>query len=169
MPQCPSWCARQNGWNEPEFQAVLELIEVAAAELGGDESHTYLAGQSMGGAGAWKFAATHPDTFAAMVAMCSYCPLKSQGCPAAIAHELRDKPVWIFHAANDVVIPVEAADEMAAALRDAHNNKFKYTRYPWGPSPPDPRYSSLEGHAVHDLAFVEPDLATWLLQWSNEP
>jgi predicted esterase len=103
MPQCPSWCAAQNGWKEPEFQALLELIGVTAAELGGDLKHTYLAGQSMGGAGAWEFAARHPDTFAAVAAMCSYCPLRTRDCSTEIADALKDKPVWIFHAANDVV------------------------------------------------------------------
>jgi dienelactone hydrolase len=164
--QCPFYCAQQNGWNKPEFEAVLDLVRAAQTELGGDGRRVYLAGQSMGGAGAWGLAAYSPATFAAMSAMCSYCPQPYYDCPAAVAAKLRPQlPVWIFHGANDVVIPVRAADEMVAALKAAGNSKLRYTRYEWAPPPPDPRYSRLSGHAVHDVAFVEPELASWFLQY----
>eukprot|EP00511_Aplanochytrium_stocchinoi_P007449 CAMPEP_0204834474 /NCGR_PEP_ID=MMETSP1346-20131115/19982_1 /ASSEMBLY_ACC=CAM_ASM_000771 /TAXON_ID=215587 /ORGANISM="Aplanochytrium stocchinoi, Strain GSBS06" /LENGTH=261 /DNA_ID=CAMNT_0051967831 /DNA_START=245 /DNA_END=1030 /DNA_ORIENTATION=+ len=167
MPQCPQYCARQNGWKTREFEALLELIHAAADVLHGDKHRVYLAGQSMGGAGAWEFAAYSPSTFAAVMVMCGYCPLHTVTCADDIAAKLRNMPVWIFHGQNDIVIPVEAADKMSIALKQAGNTKFRYSRYQWAPPPPDPRYKHLSGHAVHDLAFVERELPGWLLQFSS--
>ncbi|CAE8679931.1 unnamed protein product [Polarella glacialis] len=170
MPQCPAWCATQNGWSHSELDAVSELVEATVRELGGDPKRVYLTGQSMGGSGAWEFGAYKPEMFAAVLPMCGYCPAHLHGddCGMQIANPLRDKPIWIFHGENDMVIPVSASDDMAKILRTLGNTRLKYSRPPVAPAPPDPLYATLQGHAVYDMAFLEPGLAEWLLQWKTD-
>ena len=75
---------------------------------------------------------------------------------------MKTKPAWVFHSADDVVVPVAKSDEMVEALRGAGNDAVKYTRYQTAPACPPP-HDNLVGHASYDLAFAERDLYPWLL------
>ena len=74
-----------------------------------DPSRRYLTGLSMGAFGAWKLAAAHPETFAA-VAMVAGGGEPDQAC------RLRGLPVWLIHNLNDEVVPVRNSKQLAAAL-----------------------------------------------------
>ena len=76
------------------------------------------------------------------------------GDPAPVAASLRDMPVWVFHSADDVVIPVQQSDRMVARLREAGNKGVKYTRY--DTAPPPPGYPEMQGHNAYDLVGVDP-------------
>src|SRR5260221_11842050 len=68
----------------------------------------------------------------------------------AFAGKLRNSPIWIFHGANDPIVPVENSRQMAKALKEAGNQNFKYTE--------------LEdtGHVSLTAAFTNPELFEWL-------
>ena len=107
-----------NHWLSPTLRSVASLVhEWVQPTLGGDPRRTYLAGQSMGGHGAWIFAAQQPRLFAAVVVVCGY----AQGGPeqTEVANRLvrQGVAVHVYHSADDSVIPVAASDEMVDALR----------------------------------------------------
>ena len=66
-PVCPS----AKGWPN-ENESLARLVESSLAAFRGDPARTYLAGQSMGGHGAWMLGAQRPDLFAAVVPVCGY-------------------------------------------------------------------------------------------------
>ena len=96
-PQCPQECASENGWRSDVLRGVAELVHDWASsqltrgprrdlpegsaglcrsqvntDLRGDPTRVYLTGQSMGGHGAWTFAAQQPRFFAAVAVVCGY-------------------------------------------------------------------------------------------------
>jgi len=166
-----------NHWLSPTLRSVASLVhEWVQPTLGGDPRRTYLAGQSMGGHGAWIFAAQQPRLFAAVVVVCGY----TQGAPeqAEVANRLvrQGGAVHVYHSADDSVIPVAASDEMVDALRRqakhqaAHQDRpqpagsLEYTRYRTAPGPPMPEFAQLTGHGSYELAFRDASLYSWLLQ-----
>src|SRR5919198_2771387 len=63
-------CRRDAAWpGEMEVQA-LKALDQTVKEFRGDPQRLYLTGLSMGGYGAWAFAALHPGKFAAIVPIC---------------------------------------------------------------------------------------------------
>ena len=78
VPQCPQECAMANHWLSSTLQGVTALLRdwvltpPSEGGLGGDRARVYLAGQSMGGHGAWIYAAQQPRLFAAVVVVCGY-------------------------------------------------------------------------------------------------
>ena len=206
VPQCPSECAAANGWLPQTLQAVTSLLREwvlvsgAGAEsrnsnthLGGDRSRVYLAGQSMGGHGAWSYAAQQPRLFAAVVVVCGY----AQGGREATAFAERlskgRMAVAVYHSADDSVIPVAASDQMVGALKasgygDAGGGgggngggngggdggggnggrPLRFVRYMHAPGPPMPEYAHLIGHGSYELAFRDAGLYTWLQRQTCE-
>ena len=120
-----------------------------------------LAGQSAGGVGAYAFALRFPRFLAALVVVCGAVPARLD----AAAQRLAGLPVWVFHGADDVAMPVYLADDAVAALRGY--GLVRYTRYARAPAPPDPRYADMTGHASYDLAFRDAALYAWLRDQSK--
>ena len=54
------------------FDSILALLDKLVPELGADPKRITLAGQSMGGNGAWMLAAKAPERFAAVVPVCGF-------------------------------------------------------------------------------------------------
>lgn len=163
VPQCPEECAEDNGWSDAVLAAVTALVATLGRELNLDARRTYLAGQSMGGNGAWLFAAQQRRLFAATVVVCGYAQRREA---PLVAERLRRDPVAIYHSADDVVIPVEASDEMDRLLLAAGSDSVRYTRYEHAPGPPMPEYAHLRGHGAYELAFRDASLYAWLLNQS---
>jgi predicted peptidase len=140
VPQCPAMCARVNHWTPKTLQSTTALLREwvlasdaagATPTLGGDRARVYLAGQSMGGHGAWLYAAQQPRLFAAVVVVCGY----AQGSREARTFAERiagsggtkssgggggggkGPAVALYHSQDDSVIPFGAAEQMAAALQ----------------------------------------------------
>ena len=183
VPQCPSQCAMANHWSPHILQSISALLfefVLSPNGLGGDAERVYLAGQSMGGHGAWMYAAQQPRLFAALVVVCGYLQgrRETREVMQRLAHDRL--PVAVFHAADDVVIPVDASDDAVAALRasgysdhettaGSHRSSgriVRYTRYDHAPGPPMAEYAHLLGHGSYELAFRDPALYRWLLSHS---
>ena len=188
VPQCPRQCAMANHWLSTTLQSVTALVrdwvlhqpDAGNGGLGGERSKVYLAGQSMGGHGAWIYAAQQPRLFAAIVVVCGY--MHGQREAKTIAERLRhDKvAVAIYHSADDVVIPVMAADQAAEALKatggyrllpdsqatEQHDKGLDllFVRYDHAPGPPMPEFAHLSGHGSYELAFRDAALYSWLLR-----
>ena len=71
VPQCPAECAMENHWLAATLQAVTGLVHNwVVPVVGGDPARVYLSGQSMGGHGAWTYAAQQPRLFAGLIVVC---------------------------------------------------------------------------------------------------
>ena len=108
-----------------------------------DEGRIYLTGLSMGGFGTWDLAAYSPNRFAAIAPICG-------GGNTLDAKLLIHLPVWVFHGAEDKVVPAFFSESMVAAIQKA-GGRPKITIYP---------------HAGHDCwtkTYENPELYTWML------
>jgi predicted peptidase len=156
------------GWQHKSGQAALEEVDRALAEFHGDASRVYLTGYSAGGNGAWFLAYHHPTRFAALVVICGFVSdftglqshvfypgiVAAAASPdryTAVARELKDVPVWIFHGDADKNVSVEESRRMAAALK-AVGGTVRYTELPG------------VDHRAWDPAYADPDMATWLFE-----
>jgi predicted peptidase len=158
MPQCRKgvW------WTDPRMETVVfQALDQSIREFGGDPDRTYLAGLSMGGYGTWAFAAKHPGRFAALTVICggvrrpSRAPAPEspevEGDPyLAVARQVGKTPTWIFHGADDRVVPPDESRKMHQALTSV-DGVVRYTEYEG------------VGHASWEKAFAEPELMTWML------
>lgn len=148
---------------EMEAQA-LAALEQAIAEFNGDRQRVYLTGVSRGGYGVWYLAVNNPGRFAALAPVCGGIarPYATDAVPhvagllhaadpyAEAARRIRNVPTWIFHGADDNVIPVSESRNMCAALHNA-GNPVKYTEY------------AGTGHDSWLKAYDEPEFMPWLL------
>ena len=121
---------------------VLEILESLKAEFSIDPQRLYVAGQSMGGNGAWLLITVRPDLFAAAIPLCG-------GGDPTRAAAIAKMPVWAFHGDRDLSIPVSESRKMIQALRKA-GGKPRYTEY------------RRVGHDVWLTAFKEPELVDWV-------
>ncbi len=136
-PQCP-----QDDWWTDE--ALISLLDDVEQRYDVDKKRVYLTGLSMGGFGTWSLAVAHPDRFAAIVPICG-------GGEPTDARKLKDMPVWVFHGAKDVAVPVEKSQMMVDALKEQGSN-VKFTIYP---------------DADHDswtVTYSNPELYKWFLE-----
>lgn len=167
MPQC-----RQNLWwvEPPMTEMAIATLDAATREFHGDPSRTYLTGLSMGGYGTWYLAEKYPGRFAALVVICGgiHPPLATlkahpelaKWTPAAgprsyseAAAKVGKVPVWIFHGANDDIVPVVESQRMQAAMKQL-GAEVHYTEYPG------------VKHVSWDKAYDEPKLFPWLFSKS---
>lgn len=152
------------GWSSKRMATrVISLIdELVAMPLSVDPTRVILTGVSMGGAGTFSVAALHPHRFAAVIPVCGAAPGDARW-----ANRLRAKPVWIWHGANDVIMPVEYSDAAAKQLEEA-GASVKYTRLDSAPAPVG--WPSYTGHASWITAYAtESPLWPWLAQQRLAP
>lgn len=133
-------------WLGEPAEAAMQALDEAIEEFNGDPQRLYLTGLSLGGFGVWHLALAHPDRFAAIVPVCGGVGAET---PAAAARKLRDVPVWLFHGADDDIIPVAESRRMDVAMRRAGA---------------DVRYTEYKGvaHNSWERAYAEPELWPWL-------
>ncbi|MGA8041702.1 MAG: alpha/beta hydrolase-fold protein [Terracidiphilus sp.] len=160
MPQCP----QNHYWTDPDMLGLaMAALDQEASEFHGDPTHTYLAGLSLGGYGAWELARLHPKRWAAIAIASggifwSYAPLRwkqSATLPADYARALGRTPIWLFHGSDDPIVP-EREDELmfqAFKTQDGHIRLWIY--------------QGLK-HDCWTRAFDEPDLPRWLLAHHRE-
>ena len=101
--------------------AVIWLLEDVSKRLNVDLDRVYLTGLSMGGYGTWETASKYPDRFAAIMPICG------RG-DSSMAERIKNLSVWVFHGAQDPVVPIKYSDDMFKALEPYGN--IKYTVYP---------------------------------------
>ena len=147
LPQC-----RPNVyWSDAVMdEMVMQSLAETIAEFEADEQRVSLLGVSMGGYGAWHFAMNHPEKFAALVSICGGSPILTGDRFTPLAEKLKNTPAWLFHGADDRVVPVVESREIVKALEKA-GNKPKYNEYP------------NVGHNVWMNALAESSLLSWIL------
>lgn len=138
-PQSP-----QPGW---DAEALIALLDEVTGRYRVEPDRVYLTGASMGGYGAWALAAAHPERFAAIA------PIAGGGDPTR-AVRLRGIPTWVFHGAEDAVVPLEESRKMVAALERAGGD-VRLTIYPG------------VGHNAATPTYAAPRLYEWFLAHSR--
>ena len=120
-PRPSSWASRRGSQNT-KIPVVLQAVESLQKEVSIDPDRIYVTGQSMGGVGSFGAVAAKPHLFAAAVPVCG-------GWEPSQAKTMTDVPFWIFHGAEDKVVPTSLSQNMVNALTEA-GAKPKYTEYP---------------------------------------
>lgn len=142
-----------NDWATPLFQSadakmpkpidhVAELTKHLINKLPIDASRIYVTGYAMGGVGTFAALYYYPDIFTAGIPICG-------GWPAEDAKRFIYKPLWVFHGAEDSVVPMKETKDISDAINKL-GGKVDYTLYP---------------DVNHDSwvrAYEEPKLWTWL-------
>jgi photosystem II stability/assembly factor-like uncharacterized protein/pimeloyl-ACP methyl ester carboxylesterase len=147
LPQCRPG----NYWSDPLMsRMVMRSLEQTIAEFKADAARVYLTGVSMGGYGVWHLASEHPRQFAALVSICGGSPLRNGERFSPIAQKLGRTPAWVFHGANDKVVPVSESREMVKAMQ-ANDAPVRYSEY------------AGVGHNVWMKVLAEKELMPWLL------
>ena len=165
-PPRPTFSARSRN---PRIRTIV--VDTYVSRYSFDATRVYLTGISQGGIGTWNLAARHPGRFAAIAPVAG--GLRR---PKAGAAALAATPIWAFHGANDVVLPVSMSDrsvEACNALAARAAEPAKYTRVPEAPGR-DPSWGAagipdMPGHGgMCEVAYYPPDgspppLYAWLL------
>ena len=151
-PQCPKgkrwvetpWDASSHkmpkGPSE-SMKLVLELLDKTLKECPVDERRVYVTGLSMGGYGTWDIVQRYPNLFAAAMPLCG-------GGDPALAHVMRDVPIWAFHGDCDKAVPVRRSRQMVSALWECDGN-VRYREYPG------------VGHNCWDAAYSDAAVLDW--------
>ncbi len=155
-PQCPTgkyWAGLRLAKDAPvpaspppsEAELTYGVLQSLIGQLPIDTKRIYLTGLSMGGYGSWALAASHPETFAAVVPICG-------GGDVTTAPRLKDVPLWAVHGGADRVVLPERSREMIAAVKAAGGT---------------PGYTELEGvgHDSWTPAYNDP---AGVLPWMFE-
>ncbi|MGD1946206.1 MAG: alpha/beta hydrolase-fold protein [Croceivirga sp.] len=105
-----------------DVRAVNQLLDYIIDDYRVDKKRIYLTGLSRGGSAAWEMAVQYPDKFAALAVVCGMAPLP-------YAHWMnKEMPIWVFHGAEDKVIPVSESDQMVSKLTEIGFD-VRYDRY----------------------------------------
>lgn len=147
LPQCRAGVY----WSDPSMdEMVVGALDRTIEEFGADERRVYLTGVSMGGYGVWHFASQHARKFAALVSICGGSSVPEGERFASITEKVGKTPAWLFHGADDKVVPVSESRQIVEALRENGGN-VKYSEF------------EKTGHNVWLNALGEKQLLPWLL------
>ncbi len=126
-----------------DAQALAKLIDHVIDKHPVDPDRVCVIGFSMGGFGAWEFAARYPHKVAGIV------PIAGGGNPFFV-NRMWGVNVWAFHGAKDDGVPPRLARYMVDGVRRAGGNA-KLTVYPD------------VGHGCRDLVYANPRVFDWML------
>ncbi len=124
-----------------ELTLALDIVDEVTGAYSIDADRVYVAGQSMGGYGAWDALIRRPDTFAAAIINCG------AGDPGK-ADLIKDVPIWNFHGDQDALVPVSGSREMVEAIRRVGGKQIIYTE--------------LAGAGHYARIMQTPGLVDWL-------
>lgn len=142
-------------------RTALAILERTQSEFGGDPARTYMTGLSMGGFASFDLALMQPGRFAAVVPVCGGYnepkvwdrdrieELGGLWTPDQAAQRMKGAPFWVFHGAQDDVVPPQRSREMVDALKRA-GAKVRYTEFPEA------------NHNSWDDAYGSAELWDWL-------
>lgn len=122
---------------------LYKLIDSLLASKNVDSKRAYVGGLSMGGMGTFDMLARFPSRFAAAFPICG------AGNEALCGRYAKNTALWIFHGADDNVVPPGSSRKFYELLKQAGAD-VRYTEYPG------------VGHNSWDNAFAEPELLPWL-------
>ena len=147
LPQC----RLGSYWSDPVMEKmVIQSLAQTVGEFKADEKRIYLTGVSMGGYGVWHIASEFPNKFAALISICGGSSYPRGDRFDALAKKIGKTPAWLFHGADDIVVPVTESRQIAAAL-ETNGGNVKYSEY------------ENVGHNVWMNALGEKNLMSWLL------
>lgn len=136
-PQCPI----NESWNNDTW--FISLYRELVRKYRIDSDRIYLMGMSLGGSGVWYTARKFPEYFAAIIPICG------GGNPRLVCR-IKNIPVWVFHGANDRIVPPERSKKMVDALKRC-GGKVKLTLL------------ENKGHDLHQV-FHDERIYKWLLK-----
>lgn len=122
---------------------VMQFLDSMVTDKAVDPDRIYVGGLSMGGMGTFEILWRKPGFFAAAFPICG------GGNTEKAKTYGKDFPIWVFHGADDAVVPVSLSQKMVQALKEA-GAKVKYSEYPG------------VNHNSWDNAFAEKDLLPWM-------
>lgn len=114
-----------------------------------DANRLYVTGISMGGYGVWDAIERWPDYFAAAA------PIAGAGDPQKAA-ALVNMPIWAFHGAKDIDVPVSGSRDMVQAIKAA-GGRPRYSEYP-----DDLHEVWLRAYGVTGSPSNSPQVYAWL-------
>lgn len=146
-----------NTWeaaHAPAMQKTLSVVDSLITTYNIDRNRIYIYGISMGGFGVFSALSKEPNKFAGAYAVCG-------GSNITAAAQITT-PLWIFHGAEDDVVPVRLSSNMYHEMVKRGNKTVRYTEYPG------------VKHDSWENVSREKSLAKWLLSQqrgkvSNEP
>jgi predicted esterase/lysophospholipase L1-like esterase len=156
-----------SSWTGTLARVAVMALDQTTREYQTDPSRVYLTGLSMGGNGTWYVAYRNPKRFAAIAPICSWVspqfwkvdpvvPADSGEHFSALARQLRQMPIWIFHGEVDPAVPVDESRKAFAALQAA-GAPVQYSEVPG------------TGHDSWDPAYNSPKFWTWLFAQRRSP
>jgi len=152
LPQC----RLGSYWSDSVMdEMVMNALAQTIEEFGTDTRRVYLIGVSMGGYGVWHFAALYPKKFAALVSICGGSSISTGDRFDALARQIGKTPAWLFHGADDKIVPSSESRQIVKAL-EANGGSVKYNEY------------KNVGHNVWFNVLGEKDLLPWLLAQHRE-
>ncbi len=139
LPEGQTWVERESD--------VIALLDNLIASRPIDPSRVILSGFSLGTAGAWHIATSHPDRFAGLVAVSGRVPntLKLSKLAA-----LKKIPIQIFQGAKDEKLSIEDTQQIVDTLRGL-GGTVDFTILPEG------------DHFIADEVYSNPKLQQWLI------
>lgn len=156
-------------WTEKEnYNMTLNLLKETIKKYNIDENRIYVVGMSNGGIGTWNIIEKNPDLFAAAVPICGigdvtkmdlnteYAPSKDN----TVYKNIKDMPIWIFHAEDDPLVDVRYSRDAEKAIKDLGGKNVKYTEYPEGTVKP-------MGHSSWIPALQDQEMIDWLFSQSK--
>ncbi|AFY36176.1 dienelactone hydrolase family protein [Calothrix sp. PCC 7507] len=145
-PQLPE----EQTWVEREAD-VIALLDHLIASQPIDPSRVIISGFSLGTAGAWHIAASHPGHFAGLVAVSGRVPKTLEATQLAALKEI---PIQIFQGGKDEKLPIEDTQQIVDTLRGL-GGTVDFTLLPDG------------DHFIADEVYGDPKLQQWLVSQSR--
>ena len=133
-------------WVEREAD-VIALLDSLIASQAIDSSRIILSGFSLGTAGAWHIAASHPGRFAGLVAVSGRAPKTLE---QAQLSALKEIPIQIFQGGKDEKLSVEDTQQIVDTL-SAAGATVDFTILPDG------------DHFIADEVYGDSQLQQWLV------
>jgi predicted peptidase len=134
---------REDGEPTAAMKMLIAFIDDLLKEFYIDQLRLYVGGLSMGGMGTFELLSRKPRLFAAAFPICG------GGHPNTVKSYAKHVSLWVFHGAQDDVVPIHHSEVMVEALKK-EGGDVRFTVYP------ETKHESWE------KAFAEPGLLPWL-------
>lgn len=133
----------------PATSLVKQLVDSLMSLSFIDGNKIYIGGLSQGGMGVFDMVARYPEIFAAAFPICG------AGKVSTADKFAKQTALWIFHGADDDIVPVRFSRQFYQKLKKAGGD-VRYTEYPG------------VRHESWINAFHEKDLLAWLFSKSKK-
>ena len=153
-PQTTKSFKENGGWRLDELNHFLSELKTKYKI---DSNRVYLIGNSMGAMGAWIWAASNPEHFAAIAPISGGIKAKNKKhLPDNYSTALASTPIWAMAGGRDKVVPEKLSSDMIRTLAEAGNTQARFTLFP------DAK------HNVRTQILASPDIYNWLFSQSNK-